>query len=108
MKDNNLRILENIIDTDAFEWDDINEMRITLGLPPLRPGKAKCLKCDRDFNSWDVTMNRICPECTLLNEWNGNIIEPHFERDIFFCLGEGVNDQGRKMPKKTESDNDNR
>lgn len=27
------------------------------------PGVRKCLSCDRDFKSWDVVRNRLCPSC---------------------------------------------
>jgi hypothetical protein len=35
--------------------------------PDLRPGRAKCLKCDQMFDSRDVCTNRICPTCTRAN-----------------------------------------
>lgn len=32
-------------------------------LPP-RPGKCKCLRCDKVFDSADVVRWRICDKCT--------------------------------------------
>jgi len=36
-------------------------------MPPTRPGRRSCLKCDREFNSRDVIGNRICPKCDKEN-----------------------------------------
>jgi predicted amidophosphoribosyltransferase len=36
--------------------------------PDLQPGKKKCLKCRKDFDSWDVKSNWICPACTRTNQ----------------------------------------
>jgi hypothetical protein len=29
----------------------------------LRPGVIPCLRCARDFGSWDVRQNRLCRSC---------------------------------------------
>lgn len=44
---------------------DTDKLRLSLGLPTLKPGVVKCLgiNCDKDFLSWDKSLNRICPEC---------------------------------------------
>lgn len=31
-----------------------------------RPGRVKCLRCDKFFNSRDIATNRICATCTRL------------------------------------------
>lgn len=30
---------------------------------PSRTDVIPCLRCDRDFRSWDTVRNRICPSC---------------------------------------------
>lgn len=37
-------------------------------VPPLRPGRRRCLKCLKTFSSWDVPRNCICPKCTSRND----------------------------------------
>jgi hypothetical protein len=32
-----------------------------------QPGKKDCLRCHKQFDSWDVKKNWICPMCTKLN-----------------------------------------
>lgn len=36
-------------------------------VPPL-PGKARCLKCGKEFQSRDKRRLRICPGCSKINE----------------------------------------
>lgn len=37
--------------------------------PGARPGRVACLgHCGQKFDSVDVTTNRICPECTRVNQ----------------------------------------
>jgi len=43
----------------------VEEARAAAGLPPLRPAKRKCLRCDEMFDSADVD-NRICDRCKEL------------------------------------------
>ncbi len=37
-----------------------------------RKDKAICLRCEKEFKSWDKKKNRICPNCEELAEyWDG-------------------------------------
>lgn len=47
--------------------EDVRGLRESLGLKQSQPGIAKCLQCARDFQSWDVTRNRVCKSCHNLN-----------------------------------------
>lgn len=96
---------------DEFDWESINEMRLYSGLPPLRPGTAKCLKCDGDFASWDVTMNRICPECRYENTADDTNNEANYHDEAIYLddvnehnieRGLGINRDGRIRPKRTD------
>jgi len=37
------------------------------GISQERTEEVKCLKCGRDFMSWDRKCNRICPDCDEAN-----------------------------------------
>lgn len=36
--------------------------------PKLEPGRKRCLKCRKWFDSWDVKLNHICPPCDRSNQ----------------------------------------
>ncbi|MCZ7645262.1 MAG: hypothetical protein M5U26_08260 [Planctomycetota bacterium] len=36
------------------------------GLVAARPGRVRCLRCDKAFPSADVRRNRICPPCNVI------------------------------------------
>ena len=59
----NDKILEIIRNPDEMTVEEINELRSQFDLPPLKPGRVTCLRCDREFESWDVASNRICRTC---------------------------------------------
>lgn len=42
---------------------DLNDEYRAVDLPPLKPGKMTCLRCDQIFDSWDIKLNRICLNC---------------------------------------------
>lgn len=56
----------------------------------LRPGPAKCLKCQLTFESWDVRKNRICPKCA-----SGNDRAPR-------VISTAIADQVESMPMRDE------
>jgi|TARA_R100000049_G_C1951046_1_gene98892 DNA-directed RNA polymerase subunit RPC12/RpoP len=57
------------------EIKEINICREACGLPPIKTGFIKCLKCDRKFESLDITRNRLCDSCTLLMKYHGSDID---------------------------------
>lgn len=57
-------VMDMLMDLETeMTGDDVNKFREYLNLPPLKPGKTTCLRCDKVFDSWDVRNNRICPDC---------------------------------------------
>jgi hypothetical protein len=81
------------------EFAYLNEIRKGMDLPPLMPGRAKCLACDRVFDSEDVKSNRICPECR--NE-NGDIYDDHsINQEALLNLLEWKDIYGRLLPLPT-------
>lgn len=52
------------------EFDAINRLRTSEGLPPIQPGTVTCLRCDEQFESWDKRNNRICEACKCDDEYN--------------------------------------
>jgi len=42
---------------------DINKIRKFVGLPKLKSGQIRCLKCEGYFYSIDKVNNRICKKC---------------------------------------------
>jgi hypothetical protein len=45
-------------------YADASTLREAEGLRPLNPGRTSCLRCGRDFNSWDRSRNRLCVYCS--------------------------------------------
>lgn len=35
--------------------------------PAPRQGRRPCLRCGKDFNSKDLTLNRVCEPCNRIN-----------------------------------------
>jgi hypothetical protein len=50
-------------DQCKIRTDEINAMRIELGLPLIKEKSRQCLKCDRHFTSFNTKSNRLCPQC---------------------------------------------
>jgi len=55
-----------------FIYFDINDVRTSTGTRPMdqtpaprvsSAGPTTCLRCDREFQSWDRRHNRLCPSC---------------------------------------------
>ena len=44
---------------------------------------TKCLKCDRQFHSWDKIKNRICPSCNMINSGSGTNKCPGVYGDVW-------------------------
>jgi hypothetical protein len=59
----------------------LNAIREGFGLPTLKPGIAKCLKCDQEFESEDVRTNRICPLCGDENRLMYGRLDPEHKLD---------------------------
>jgi len=45
------------------EGYSVKELRVLLGLPPIKKGAMNCLKCERTFYSSDKKNRRICKKC---------------------------------------------
>lgn len=54
----------------ATTTDAVGELRSDLGLRSLEPARTRCLRCGREFSSWDTTRNRICLSCRRTNSRN--------------------------------------
>ncbi len=52
------------------EEKDIARLRKKMGLPPIKKGVKKCLKCDIEFYSRDFANERICENCKYNEERN--------------------------------------
>ena len=50
------------------ELDKINSARRYVGLPDLKIGETKCLKCNKKFYSYDMVNQRMCHQCRNLNK----------------------------------------
>lgn len=47
-----------------YRIEKINKDRKKWGLPPIRYGYTKCLKCGRKFYSKDLANIRLCKVCS--------------------------------------------
>lgn len=46
----------------------VEELREKLGLRPLKPGRTRCLKCEKWFMSPDTVTIRRCDNCKVQDE----------------------------------------
>ena len=58
---------DNLILRNEYELMLVNYIRQRCGLPKLNPAIVRCLKCDKEFKSWDKKQNRICRDCREQN-----------------------------------------
>lgn len=56
------------MDETDEDTKQVQDLRKISGLPKYKPGKVSCLKCDKEFKSWDVRLKRICGSCSNINE----------------------------------------
>lgn len=54
--------------TTSESYYDVKTLRQKFGLRPLKPGKARCLKCDNWFISPDIVTVRRCDSCRAEDE----------------------------------------
>jgi len=47
---------------------EINKLRKISGLPLLKPGISKCIRCGKEIESNDRIGNRICGACRYRNK----------------------------------------
>jgi hypothetical protein len=45
--------------------EDINRLRVHLGMRPLRMGDRRCLRCNSNFESQDLERERMCEMCRV-------------------------------------------
>lgn len=50
------------------EQREISVLRKNIGIPQIKKGERKCLRCDVVFFSEDLTRNKICYQCCVYNE----------------------------------------
>ena len=58
---------DNLILKNEYELMLLNYIRQQCGLPKLKPALVRCLKCDKEFKSWDKSKNKICRDCREQN-----------------------------------------
>lgn len=54
----------------SYEKVSIKKVRLANGLPELKEGVVKCLRCEKRFNSYDKGNNRICDTCKEKHDYD--------------------------------------
>lgn len=61
--------LSAYVPAGTYEKVGVDDVRKREGLQPLEPGKVRCLRCGKSFNSWDKKRNRVCSQCKESEEY---------------------------------------
>jgi len=49
---------------DSVVTRDVHRLRQSMGLPPIREGNIKCLRCKKEFHSADIKNKKMCDDCS--------------------------------------------